>query len=150
MLQEGGWGVARLLLILLMAAAVVGGCASDEAISPTAPPIASSQKRPLVPATVDASQPRSSGSASPASLVGLSAVELSTLIGAPRWRRWESPAEVWQYLGASCVLDVYLYADGGSRRVIHAEARDESALPITLSACLQRIEVERRSSAPAS
>jgi hypothetical protein len=86
----------------------------------------------------------------PLALIGLSASELSGLIGAPRWIRRESPAEVWQYQGASCILDVYLYADGGALRVTHAEARDATALPVTIADCLQRIEAERRPRTPAS
>ena len=94
--------------------------------------------------------PRLSGSAMPLALIGLSGPELSTLIGAPRWTRRESPAEVWQYQGASCILDVYLYAEAGALRVIHAEARDDSALPVTIADCLERIEAERRPGTPAS
>jgi hypothetical protein len=86
----------------------------------------------------------------PLALIGLSGAELSSLIGAPRWTRRESPAEVWQYQGASCILDVYLYADGGALRVIHAEARDASALPVTIADCLQRIAAERQPGTPAS
>lgn len=89
-------------------------------------------------------------SAMAASLVGLSAGQLSALIGAPRWSRRESPAQVWQYQGASCVLDVYLYEEAEGPRVVYAEARSESRLPVTLSACLERIEAERRRPAPAS
>jgi hypothetical protein len=103
-----------------------------------------------VAVTAGAAQLRSSGSASVGTLAGLSAADLTALIGAPGWRRWESPAEVWQYQGASCTLDVYLYADGGMPYVLYAEARNESALPVALSTCLQRIKLERRATAPAS
>lgn len=105
---------------------------------------------PAVPAAAGFSHPRLPGAAMPASLVGLSAAELSATIGTPRWMRRESPAQVWQYQGATCVLDVFLYEEGGVATVVHAEARDESALPVTLAECLQRIEAERRIATPAS
>jgi len=153
-LQRGGWGIARRLAPLGMAAAALGACAlapdrpapAPAALSQPAPPPAI----PTIPAVAGVAHPSLSGSATAASLVGLSDAELSRLIGPPRWRRAESPAQVWQYQGATCVLDIYLYEEAGAPRVVYAEACDESALPVTLAACLQRIEAERRAPAPAS
>ena len=148
----GGWGIAR---SFLLGGAVAGltACASEGA-RPSADATASRFAAPAVAARVAVAagsvRSRLPASATAASLVGLSAGELSALIGAPRWSRRESPAQVWQYQGASCVLDVYLYEEAGGPRVFYAEARDESRLPVTLSACLERIEAERRQPAPAS
>jgi hypothetical protein len=153
--QRGGWGIARFFVLLGSAAAALAGCAAGtETPAPSAavsvhqpsPPAS----LPTLPAAAGSSFPRLPGSATAASLVGLSASELSAALGPPRWRRAERPAQVWQYQGATCVLDVYLYEEQGAPRVVFAEARDESALPVTLAACLQRIEAERRSPAPAS
>lgn len=48
----------------------------------------------------------------PARLMGLDAAALGALLGRPALRRVEPPAEVWQYRGERCVLDVFLYAPG--------------------------------------
>ncbi len=155
MSEKGGWGVARRRLVLLgLAAAALIGCTGAPVDSSTSPAAATSSAHPVsappVPVAAGSEQPRLPASATAASLVGLSKAELTSLIGAPKWTRRENPAEVWQYQGASCVLDVYLYAENGAPRVLHAEARGETAQPVTLAACLKRIEVERRPPAPAS
>jgi hypothetical protein len=153
-LQRGGRGVARFILLLAAASAVLGGCTAIPQPLEAAPAASRAPSQPIAVATVPAaagfSHPRLPAAATPASLVGLSAADLSAIIGTPRWMRRESPAQVWQYLGATCVLDVFLYEEGGVPTVVHAEARDESALPVTLAECLQRIEAERRIATPAS
>jgi hypothetical protein len=136
-----------------MAAAALGGCAATA--DPAPPPVAVSAPStridvPALTAAAGLSHPRLPETATAEALVGLSAADLTAVIGSPRWRRRESPAEVWQYQGASCVLDVFLYEEGGAPRVVYAEARDESLLPVTLADCLQRIEAGRRKPAPAS
>ena len=151
MLHGGRWGVSR-ILVLLGLAGVPGACAATP--QPPAPPVAAAPSPatlvPPLPAATGVSRPHLPETATAAALVGLSAADLTAVIGSPRWRRRESPAEVWQYQGASCVLDVFLYQEGGAARVVYAEARDESALTVTLAACLQRIEAQRRKPAPAS
>jgi hypothetical protein len=149
---RGGWGLAWFLVSAAGAAVVLAACA-DDLSRPGSPATSPSAAPRAAPVTVAAGGVvhQLPASAMAASLVGLSAGELSALIGAPRWSRRESPAQVWQYQGASCVLDVYLYEEAGGPRVVYAEARDESRLPVTLSACLERIEAERRRpAAPAS
>jgi len=150
-LQGGRWGVSRILLLLGVAAAL-GACAATA--QPPAPPVAAAPSPailgPALRAAAGRPHPRLPETATAAALVGLSAADLTAVIGSPRWRRRESPAEVWQYQGARCVLDVFLYQEGGAARVVYAEARDESLLPVTLAACLQRIEAERRKPTPAS
>jgi len=139
------------LALLGLAAAALTGCAAAPLDPSASPATATSSPHPAtVPVAAGAPQPRLPASATAASLVGLSAAELFSLIGAPKWTRRESQAEVWQYQGAACVLDVYLYAESGTARVLYAEARDQAAQPVTLAACLKRIEVERRPSSPAS
>lgn len=59
----------------------------------------------------------------PASLNGMDAARLSAMLGEPELHRQEPPAEVWQYRTDSCVLDVFLYPEGGQHRVVHSEAR---------------------------
>lgn len=139
--------------------AIAGGCAGRMPADPLAPVAgpspASSSTVLALPATAGSPPPRLPTSTTAAALIGLSAAELTHLLGVPRWTRRESPAQVWQYRGERCVLDVYLYedglqGDGAGPRVVYAEAREESALPVTIAACLKRIEAERRPSLPAS
>ncbi len=56
----------------------------------------------------------------PASLIGLHPDQLTVVLGPPGLVRRDAPAEVWQYVGDDCVLDLYLYradthrVDGGA------------------------------------
>ncbi|MBM3510199.1 MAG: hypothetical protein FJX61_08700 [Alphaproteobacteria bacterium] len=61
----------------------------------------------------------------PRRLVGLDAGELTRVLGEPRLRRKDPPAEVWQYASADCVLHLFLYAgrDRVGLRVRHVEVR---------------------------
>lgn len=45
----------------------------------------------------------------PEYLVGLDRIGLQRAIGSPSLRRREGNAEVWQYQGKTCVMDVFLY-----------------------------------------
>ncbi|MBM3598638.1 MAG: hypothetical protein FJX35_10525 [Alphaproteobacteria bacterium] len=65
--------------------------------------------------------------ADPKTLVGLTGKQVAELLGRPGFVRRDAPAEVWQYRGADCVLDIFLYAeplgaDGGTK-VHHVELR---------------------------
>lgn len=150
MFERGGWGIARSFALLSVVAAAVVGCGSGP--PPLAAGASSSEAvaAPPVPTTGGAGQPLLPEFATPASLVGLSAEEVASLIGPPKWRRRESPAQVWQYQGTACILDVYLYEEEDGARVVYAEARSDSLQPVSLAACLERIEAERRASAPSS
>ncbi len=75
----------------------------------------------------------------PARLMGLDAAELALLLGAPDLLRREPPAEIWQYRGATCVFDVFLYEQTGQQRVTYLEARDGTAQRIGARACLNEL-----------
>ena len=75
----------------------------------------------------------------PKKLLGLDRSSLSTLLGRPKVVRRERPAEIWQYFGANCVFDVFLYEDGGAYRVVHSEARDAAAIRTEPRACLGQL-----------
>lgn len=80
-----------------------------------------------------------------ADLVGHSAAQVEALLGAPDLARREEPAEMWQYAGERCVLNLFLYPrEGGRRTVDHAELRSRD--PATTAAsrpCLKEIIVSR-------
>ena len=63
-----------------------------------------------------------------ASLTQMSDRQLTQRLGAPDFTRHDAPAEIWQYRSASCVLDVFLYPEDGSLKVVHATTRDRVKL----------------------
>lgn len=54
----------------------------------------------------------------------MSAAGVVALVGEPDFRRVEPPAELWQYRGAACVVDFFLYRGEDGLRVIDADGRD--------------------------
>jgi hypothetical protein len=56
-------------------------------------------------------------------LPGMKSGDLNSLLGAPQFRHRDGQAEIWQYRGAACTLDVFLYQDGSDLRVRYVEAR---------------------------
>lgn len=75
----------------------------------------------------------------PARLMGLDTRGLTELLGDPGLIRREAPAEIWQYHGENCVFDVFLYEEGGLRKVTYLEARDATAQRVAERACLNEI-----------
>jgi hypothetical protein len=57
-------------------------------------------------------------------------------LGSPALRRRDAPAELWQYRSPVCVMDVFLYSDGRSSKVMHVELHPRSAEQIPAPACL--------------
>jgi hypothetical protein len=88
------------------------------ATEPSAPPQPDAEPAPVALAALRAEL-------DPRRLVGLNEGELARVLGEPRLRRKEPPAEVWQYASADCVLHLFLYAgrDRAGLRVRHVEVR---------------------------
>ena len=59
----------------------------------------------------------------PAELIGLEAAEVEKRLGSPELVRREAGARVWQYTSSSCVLDLFLYEEGGAFRVEYLKTR---------------------------
>jgi hypothetical protein len=72
----------------------------------------------------EANLARPGGKPSLDSLPGLRGAELTNLMGTPQFRHRDGKAEIWQYRGTACILDVFLYADGNDLRVRYVEARE--------------------------
>ncbi|GLQ05260.1 hypothetical protein [Sneathiella chinensis] len=49
------------------------------------------------------------------SLMGKSGADIVTLLGEPRLKRQDAPAEIWQYLTSECALHLIFYPKGGSK-----------------------------------
>lgn len=77
----------------------------------------------------------------PETLNGLDADGLAQLLGPPRLKRRDDPAEIWQYLGDACALDVFLYRAGkaGTYRVRHFETRGPDRTPVDQNDCFVRL-----------
>ncbi|MFZ0694439.1 MAG: hypothetical protein WAN51_09880 [Alphaproteobacteria bacterium] len=76
----------------------------------------------------------------PNELVGLSADQVTNLLGKPSFVRHDMPAEVWQYRARDCVLDVFLYPpvkSGGDKEhtVLYYELRGKNAQKISGEGC---------------
>lgn len=131
---------AGILLFPLLA----GGCgttaatdASDATANATTTEIAARPEAHGVPSATE-----HPAIAEPARLIGLKAAEIADLLGAPGFRRKDSPAEVWQYRTQSCFLDIFLYTDkagGELYSVAHVEVRPRRAEPVTQQDCLRQV-----------
>jgi hypothetical protein len=115
-----------------LAGLLLAGCVADG--GPRGGPVAS------VP-------PGGSGSVSagPDALLGAPAERVLAALGQPEVQRRERPAEIWQYRGRGCVLDVFLYAIAesggpGPKQVAHLEARDGNARAVPVDACLNGVK----------
>ena len=72
----------------------------------------------------------------PGELIGRESAEVAELLGRPDFTRSDGPAEVWQYRGERCVLDVFLYKNDLGRLVEHAELRRRGAGVISDRDCV--------------
>ncbi|HUL07507.1 MAG TPA: hypothetical protein VLV76_14310 [Candidatus Acidoferrum sp.] len=80
-----------------------------------------------------------------ASILGLDSGAVRKLLGEPSLIRRDTPAEVWQYRTASCVLDVVLYDQASGPRVVYTEARTPAAEPTQAGPCLSDVLTTKRS-----
>ena len=110
----------------------------ESAIAALTPP------EPAAPATPQpAPEPEPDIDDDPEQLMGLAGGALAALLGEPGFRREDADAQVWQYRGSDCLLDVYLYRDGEEtpHRVTYYEFRggDGGGRP-----CLRDLLLARR------
>jgi len=68
-------------------------------------------------------------------LLGLDAEEVMGLLGVPAFRRYEPPAEIWQYRTLVCVVDVFLYQSEGNFGVEYVETRGRDKTEVDEKAC---------------
>jgi len=80
-----------------------------------------------------------------ASILGLDGGAVRKLLGEPGVIRHETPAEVWQYRTANCVLDVVLYDQASGPHVVYTEARTPTAEPTQADPCLSDVLTAKRS-----
>lgn len=71
--------------------------------------------------------------------IGLGERDLAAALGKPRQVRKDAPAEIWQYGGADCVVDFYLYDSNGQMAVAFVEARDPLAESAPAERCVKSL-----------
>lgn len=70
---------------------------------------------------------------------GMASADVTQSLGVPDLRRRESPAEIWQYYGPGCVLDLFLYDDNGVKRVTHTDLRSRVPGQLPDAECLPKL-----------
>lgn len=75
----------------------------------------------------------------PEQLLGKDPDQVEDLLGAPELVRRESPAQIWQYRGRSCIFDVVLYDEANGERVTYVEARDRNGGQTEARSCLNQL-----------
>jgi hypothetical protein len=119
------------VVLLLAAAFLLSGCAAEP-----------SAMRPVRPGPVKGSGLPPAALAfggDPEALIGREAGEIRRALGPPQLVRRDAPAEIWQYRGESCVLDLFLYEEARTLRVAYLEARDEEAQAVSARSCLASV-----------
>ena len=68
-------------------------------------------------------------------LIGLDSDEINDLMGSPGLERNEPPALIWQYRGAACTVDIFMFDDGAGPTVDTVEVRGAQNAPVDEKAC---------------
>ena len=61
-----------------------------------------------------------------ARIKGMEKSAIARLLGEPGFIRRDDPAEIWQYRGERCILDVFMYKDGKSFTAAHVALRSRT------------------------
>ena len=94
----------------------------------------------LIPKTIRQRRPTSAELRlpDPAKLKGFQPAAMQALLGVPDLLRWESHAQVYQYRGTQCVLDIIFYESpaGGPFMAAHLSARGTAGQTTEIGTCL--------------
>lgn len=139
---------ARLILPALLAALAAcehQGGATPAALTTAPPPVADGNDGEE-PGPADYAAVPGDLAVNPARLTGLGQRVVRAALGPPNFRRRDKGVEIWQYYGEGCVLDLFIYAEGGGRRVAHQSLRSTSGEPP--AACVRTLIESRRTPQP--
>lgn len=125
------------LLAMLLGGLLLGACETTDEAASTGDEAAAAEGE--VAALPPEPEPEPEIDDDPEQLIGLGPNEVHDLLGTPALVRREAPAQVWQYLGESCVFDVILYEEPEGNRVDYVEARDGSGNKDEARACLRQL-----------
>ncbi|MFZ5610406.1 MAG: hypothetical protein ACOY99_12455 [Pseudomonadota bacterium] len=119
--------------------------------APTPPPSPPPEPGPAaVPPDAALAPPVPPALPDPEKLKNRTPAEIAALLGSPGLIRWEGDAQVYQYIGRACVLDLVFYEQGAGAafRLVYFEARDgASALALDAAPCLDgliKAQAEKR------
>ncbi len=73
----------------------------------------------------------------PGRLKGLTPLQVREVLGQPGFQLRDAPAEIWQYRGHGCTLDLYIYDLGNGQSVEHWAVR--SPARVNDSECFQQL-----------
>jgi hypothetical protein len=104
-------------------------CQSPASLGPASPESKRASAQPAAPIL----------SNDTSSFIGLGGDDLSRALGQPKFVRKDAPAEIWQYSGADCVVDFYLYAGASGLSVAYLEARDRAAESTPADRCVKSL-----------
>ncbi len=114
--------------------------AAPEPVESTPPPAAALPGTKLFPKefTQGPEIPAAPRLPDPAKLKGFEPAEMQALLGVPDLLRWENHAQVYQYRGAKCILDIIFYESpsGGPFLAAHVSARGPGGQDTEVKACL--------------
>lgn len=78
-------------------------------------------------------------SLTPEELLGMTVNQMTFLFGKPVFVRRDPPGEFWRYRSKMCVLELYFYRDGVSKRVRHIEMRKNDQPVKSQQACINEL-----------
>ncbi len=123
----------------IAAAALALIVAACQTTPPATAPTSSERQAPGPAASEEASrrETRPPAPRPPGELLRMVAEEAERRLGPADFRRHDPPAQLWQYRGDSCVLDLFLYprADDGRLAVDHFETRPRGGDAVDPAAC---------------
>ena len=129
-MRPGQIGRSDLRWIALTGAMILlAACQSTASLDPASPESKRASAQPAAPIL----------SNDTSSFIGLGDGDLSRTLGQPKMIRKDAPAEIWQYSGADCVVDFYLYADATGLSVAYLEARDRAAASTPADRCVKSL-----------
>jgi len=74
----------------------------------------------------------------PSRLKGLNIGQVQAVLGPPGFKRRDAPAEIWQYRGTRCTLDLFIYEADGAQRVEHVSVRGSG--PVAEKDCFAELQ----------
>lgn len=91
------------------------------------------------------SRPIPADAPTPDDIAGKTPILVRGRLGAPSLTRREPPAEVWQYAGGDCVIDIVFYPPPQAEglRAAHLASRDLDGRPLPPADCLGLLAAER-------
>ncbi len=76
---------------------------------------------------------------------GMEKTAIARLLGEPSFIRRDDPAEIWQYRGERCILDIFMYKDGKSFAAAHVALRSRTVERPADEKCYADIFARRKS-----